>query len=442
MNPDFLGALIAFNFGLLLTLLLRASWRRLFGARAVYPLWLFAPLSAAASLLPSGGVELAPIRELVTSGRVEFPLVIAAPVVDRPALWCIAWLLGSGVIALAFLIAHWRLARQWRLAPRQADPRCPRLPIVRANFGPALVGLWQPVLVLPRDFEDRYERRQQALVFAHESAHAAAGDLRIRTLMLLLAIGQWWNPLGWFALGKLIEDQELACDAQVIAANPDERASYARTLTAAVLDSSIAPLMCSLHQSHPLLRRIAMLNRSTPSSRRRLCASLLTLLLALAMSAVVWAADAAAPTGVDSQSPSSYRVAVDLSVDAGPQRSYALVDRGGNRMQSTIDDGRDVIGIEVVVHETAIAGQVLLAMKLSRDGTTIGEPKLALMLNQGGRVEIGEDQSGVFTGMRLDIEVSRVQPKSARLAPFQRSATEAPVISGIGSLLQDPGDGC
>jgi beta-lactamase regulating signal transducer with metallopeptidase domain len=442
MNPDFAFAWIAFNLGLVLTLLMRASWRRAFGARASYQLWLFAPICAVATLLPTGGGELAPIRDLVASTRIDLPVVLTAPVVEGPALWWVVWMAGSIAIATAFLVAHWRFAQRWRTAVRHVDPRYPRLPVVRGDFGPALVGVWQHILVLPRDFEDRYDLPQQKLVFAHESAHAAAGDLQARTLMLLSAIAQWWNPLGWLALSKLIEDQELACDARVIEAYPDQRATYARTLTAGVVASASATLMCSLHPSHPLLRRIAMLNRSTPSSGRRHFASLLTLLMTLTLSALAWAADSAAPTILGSPSSSEYRVAVDLQVDDGPVRSYILGDRAGNRMQSTINDGRDVVGIEVIVHETTTPGQVLLEMQVTRDGKSIGKPKLAMMIGQTGRVEMGERNGAAFAGVRLDTKVSRAAAPTARLAPLRQRATESPVLGRIGFLPQETGDGC
>jgi beta-lactamase regulating signal transducer with metallopeptidase domain len=442
MNPEFAVAWIAFNLGLCASLALRTPWRRWFGARASYQLWWFAPIFAAATLLPSGGAELAPVRGLVVSASLELPVAMAAPIAVGPEAWLLVWMAGSVAIGLAFVVAQIGTSRRWRASIRSHDPRCPQLTVVRADFGPALVGFVRPLLVLPTDFEQRYDPRQQTLVLAHEAAHAAAGDLNVRAAMLLLTIAQWWNPLAWLALSKLIEDQELACDARVIEAFPDDRALYARTLTAGVYAGASASLMCSLHQSHPLLRRIAMLNRNTPSSQRRRFAGLLTLLLTMSLSAIGWAADKGAPAIVESDSPSEYRVAVDLQVDDGPIRSYALGDRAGNRMQSTIDDGNDVIAIEVVVHETSMPGQVLLEMKVTRDGATLGAPKLAMLVGQTGRVEMGEKNGGAFTGVRMDAKVSRKEINTAKLAPFLKSEREAPVLTGIGFLLQEPGEGC
>ena len=407
MAPELIQSWLAFNLGLALVLLLRVLWRPAFGALASYRLWCLAPLSAFATWLPAGGHELAPVRELLVVSTAVLPMAVPADFTPGPDWLLSIWAGGAFLIAVAFVIARMRLARHWRYLPQQSDPRCPRLPIVRADFGPALVGFWRPLLVLPRDFERRYDPLQQSLVLAHESAHARAGDLPVRAGMLLLTIAQWWNPLAWLALSKLIEDQELACDARVIEVFPNARLAYARTLSASTpAHARAAAYICSLHQSHPLLRRIAMLNLHTPSSNQRRWGSLLMMLLALAVSAVAWAADSGAPTIVENANPGQYRVSFALQVDERPAQSFGLGDRAGKLMQANIRDNGELIGIEAVVHETATPGQVLLKMHLTRAGKPIGQPAIAVMLDQAGRIEIGEKIGKEFSGVRIDATVT------------------------------------
>lgn len=429
----------AFNLGLLLVLLLRGPWRYRFGARASYRLWWLPVLCAAACWIPSGGRELASVRELLLVSTVPLPALRAVAINETN--WAqLTWAGGAALIALGFLVTRMRLARHWQRLPRHHDPRCPAVPIVRADFGPALVGLWRPLLVLPTDFEARYDPAQQALVLAHEAAHARGGDLKVRAAMLLLAIAQWWNPIAWLALLKLIEDQELACDARVIEDHPEARATYAHTLCAGALGSHRATaFMCSLHPTHPLLRRIAMLNQPMPGKLQRRWASLLTCVLAVAASAVAWAADNAAPTVVENAHPGLYRVSFALQVDDRPVQSFGLGDRAGKLMQANIRDNGEMIGVEAVVHETATPGQVLLKMHLTRAGKPLGEPAIAVGLDQPGRIEIGEKTGTGFSGVRIDATVIRDQ-RSANVAPFRRLDT-LPVLGVLPVLMQE-GEGC
>ena len=438
MGPDFVQGWCAFNLGLALVLLLRLPWHQYFGALPSYRLWWLAPLGAFATLLPAGGSELEPMRELLMLSTVAIPSVPAPFLKDVDWLMLI-WGGGAVMIALAFLLGRVRLARYWRQQPRETDARCPRLPIVRAEFGPALVGFWRPVLVLPIDFELRYDALQQSLVLAHESAHARAGDLKVRAVLLLLAIAQWWNPLGWLALSKLIEDQELACDARVIEAFPDDRATYARTLTAGVSDGKRrTPLVCSMHPTHPLLRRIEMLNRRAPSIALRRWSNLLMMLLVLGVSAVAWAADQRAPAIVENPNPREYRVAITMQIDERAAQQFGFGDRAGKLMQANILDHGERIGIEVVVHETALANQVLVKMHLTRAGKVLGEPALAFLLNQSGRIEIGDRKAAGFSGVRIDITVTHDQ-STALPGPVMREEP-ASVPGQLGALRDAGGD--
>src|SRR5690606_182279 len=93
--------------------------------------------------------------------------------------------------------------------------------------GPALVGAWRARIVLPADFERRYDTLERELILAHERVHLARGDAWVNAFVALLRSLNWFNPLVHLAAAKFRLDQELACDAAVIARFPRARRRYA-----------------------------------------------------------------------------------------------------------------------------------------------------------------------------------------------------------------------
>lgn len=405
MHPEPLTMLLTFNAGMLIVFGLRPLWRRQFGARASYQLWLSPPLAALATLLPQGPTAWRPIaisfeRTLPAMESVAPGQIAASPVWP----WGL-WLAGALLTIGCFIAAGVRLDQRLRRAPRARDTRAGELPVVRADFGPALVGLLRPVLVLPHDFEQRYSTRQQALVIAHECAHHRSGDLWVRTIGLLLAAVQWFNPLAWWALRCLIEDQESACDARVLAQHPTDTFDYARALAAApTTPPGSNALMCSMHQGHPLLRRIAMLNRTTSSPWRQIAARTLTLGVLTAASVLAWAGGGG--TNGETVGEPDYRIGLDVQIDEGPMQAFALGARAGEQASARIDDTAGRIEIQVSADPTDHPDQTLLRMVVLRDGIELGRP--AVVVNQTGeaRIEMGEAMPDGFRGLRMDLKVT------------------------------------
>ncbi len=175
------------------------------------------------------------------------------------------WLAGAAVVAGAQVRRQWRLARLGSCLP--------------AGSSPALVGLLRPRLALPADFEQRFPPAQRELILVHEQVHRERLDNLWNLLACILAAANWWNPLAWWAARRFRADQELACDAAVLALRPEARADYTQALLAAHdLHSLGAPLASRWGTTHPLVERIAMLHRPHPSSRRRAVALGLALL--------------------------------------------------------------------------------------------------------------------------------------------------------------------
>ena len=90
--------------------------------------------------------------------------------------------------------------------------------------------LGRPVLLVPGDLLKTLERERWPGILAHELAHLRRGDPWVRRLELIAGLVWWWNPLYWLALRRLDFEAELACDAWVVWALPEDRFGYAESL--------------------------------------------------------------------------------------------------------------------------------------------------------------------------------------------------------------------
>ena len=97
-------------------------------------------------------------------------------------------------------------------------------------IGPAVVGLFHPVIILPlRIVEDRSLEFLKPLI-AHEFVHIRRGDLFWALLQTLATSLLWFHPLVWLASRRLTLESERSCDEQTIAWLGCSPAAYARSL--------------------------------------------------------------------------------------------------------------------------------------------------------------------------------------------------------------------
>ncbi|HET9835246.1 MAG TPA: M56 family metallopeptidase, partial [Rhodanobacteraceae bacterium] len=291
-------AALALGVALIIVAALRVPWRRWFGVEHACRLWWLPPLALLASQLPHAATQAVIVRVPVMFSAI-------APTASAPAtatnvgwhtLLVILWLTG----ACAFLLLA--VVRQWRFlcALRDAEPESSTSPggfigILRARdaaSGPALVGAWRPRLVLPHDFETRYDERERALILAHEAMHARRRDGLIGACATTLHAAFWFHPLAWWALPRLRRDQELACDAAVLRERPRARRCYANAMLKAQFAGTVLPAG-SFWPSHPIRERILMLKLPVPDGTRRIVGRVALSSLAVAISATAYAASQA-----------------------------------------------------------------------------------------------------------------------------------------------------
>jgi beta-lactamase regulating signal transducer with metallopeptidase domain/biopolymer transport protein ExbD len=282
-----------------LVLALRLPVRRWLGAQTAYLLWALVPAMLLAVCLPSPPLPIDILPAIGVSKPAAVSGIIAASRQRGPSaqgLLLALWLLGVAGYAAMLLRQQSRFVRGLGVLQRDAEGwRCES-----AGAGPALVGALRPRIVLPADFHSRYSARERDLIIAHERVHLRRGDAQINALVALLRCLNWFNPLVHLAASRFRFDQELACDAAVIARFPEARRSYADAMLKAQLVGGSRqelrlPAGCYWPPSHPLKERIAMLKFPVLNVRRRVLASAAIVSLTLAAGYASWAAQ---PAGV------------------------------------------------------------------------------------------------------------------------------------------------
>jgi beta-lactamase regulating signal transducer with metallopeptidase domain len=276
---------------ILLVLLLRPLVRRWVGASITYWLWLVVPVALAASFVPAREQVrvVAPPRVVAASrdthtlrigGASAAPEEVLAEIAAKPLLPVPAladllvavWLLGAGALLVRSIVRTRRLA---------ADP----------SIGPALVGVLRPRLVLPADFETRFDAEERALILAHEDVHRVSGHTVVNALVEVARCASWFNPLVHLASVRVRTDQELACDAAVIATRPAERRTYAQALLKTQIAPAFLPLGCTWTSpsAKRMGERIRMLARPSLGRSRATSGAGAVAILGAALGYAAWA---------------------------------------------------------------------------------------------------------------------------------------------------------
>lgn len=305
-------ALIASTILMLVVLVLRAPVRREFGANVAYLLWvlpvarlllppmpgewqwsrLFAPVvdrlantQIAAGVLNGAHaspaiIEQAAMRAEITTSAGIADILMVPPVVVEQGAPIAALLLGFWAIgALSFI--GWHLIRYHmfvRSILRQAEATMldgVRMIETDAATGPLAFGIWRKYVAFPRDFRERYDREEQALALAHELTHHARGDLIANWVALVVLALHWFNPLAWRAFRAFRADQEMACDARVLAGRSAALThAYGRAIVKSAHGRAVSAA-CHLHTINDLKGRLRMLS-TTKKSRLRIASGALS----------------------------------------------------------------------------------------------------------------------------------------------------------------------
>lgn len=389
--------LLAFTLASGCVALLRRPCRAWFGAERAYQLWLLLPLAVIATQLPHRAAASSPLPPVVVNiAGVAHALPATQNTPASGSLLAgllVLWLLGvAGVGGFAWY-AQRRYRRGLAGANRMSEPSL-RWPVWRSvdhAMGPATVGAWRPCIVLPADFETRYDEAERVLVLAHEACHARRGDgYRMLCAQALVALF-WFHPLAWWAVRAFRHDQELACDAAVMRDRSGQRRLYAQAMLKTQSAAFALPVGCCWLSRHPITERIAMLNRTPPGFLRRHAGAVLLALLATGLAGVVYAASqpsaGQAPAGA-----SRYTLKLELGIDGQPARLHSTSCLRPGQYYETSQGGIDPLPPWRARFTVVPAAGGLLEVQAQLSGGSLDHPVYPKLLTHPGQratIQIG-----------------------------------------------------
>lgn len=268
------------------------------GGRLQYTVWLAVPLLLLWSFLPK---DLFPSTNLLI---YRVPLNVQPINAELPSgdLWpvalMIAWLMGVVAMAVGVWQQYRQLAKTLKSATK-SNLQDFSIPCRHSSGlqGPFVTGLICPTVLLPVDFKHRFDAEQQQLILQHELKHWQRGDLHANLLALMLLGLFWFHPLCWLAYRAYRQDQELACDAAVLAhASSQQKIAYSYALLSNVQNRPPHWQLLSNHYGDKKMmkQRLQLLQRQQGFSKTALALTLSALIgMTLWLQQPVQAADAA-----------------------------------------------------------------------------------------------------------------------------------------------------
>lgn len=255
---------------------LSASWLRSGALRSAAPA---SSIAAVPASVQTVGAAAASSRTNRANGAVA-SLVAAAAALARlradvalprlPNLLEFAirrtWFAGSAAFLLLLFwsgIRLWRDRRGWTWAT-VLDAEV----LVSDGFGPAIVGIVRPAIVVP-EWVLALDAAAQRTILVHEEEHRRAGDPRLLLAALALLVLMPWNVGLWWMWRRLNRAVELDCDERVLGRGV-HCGDYANVLLSAWQRSRGAvwiPSPAFAERASGLGRRVEHLMR--PESRRR-----------------------------------------------------------------------------------------------------------------------------------------------------------------------------
>jgi bla regulator protein blaR1 len=267
-------ALIASSLLMAMVLLIRRPVAAQFGPRVAYCLWLIPALRMVLPPLPQSWL----IRPIIAAQEITIvPISAAASVAAYPAPidWfafglCV-WAAGAAAHFALHLWAYHRFSARVIASANfmhEVDPGAIQVYATPDVSGPLAMGLARRSILVPTDFNDRYDAQERDFALAHEVAHHRRGDLKVNFGALALLSLHWFNPLAHMAYRAFRTDQELACDATIMAdADAESRHAYGRALVKSACEN--VPLAaCALDRKQELKRRLKMMQPSHQTALR------------------------------------------------------------------------------------------------------------------------------------------------------------------------------
>ena len=200
-----------------------------------------------------------PVSSFQETGFAASPPVVSASVVMQATprnmlsptairhAWILKiWLCGAALFLTVTLLRYMRFkfwirrrktveagdveSQVQALAKRLKLRRKIRVKVVDAEFGPAVIGLFRPTIVLPNSIVADQTAEQLEPILGHELLHLRRGDIYWSVLQVVACSLMWFHPLVWLASRNVTRESEKCCDEETIANFQCDRANYARVL--------------------------------------------------------------------------------------------------------------------------------------------------------------------------------------------------------------------
>lgn len=191
------------------------------------------PVTARASLAffaPPGAFATSP-AEPALDERLALAIGAAAPWLERG--WLAIALLLAGQLAyetLRLLVAKRRVRPIERAIELPIGSRAFRIGASDVIETPCVLGLFDPVVVLPSSLAHSLSDDDLARIVLHEAAHVQRRDDWIHLLERVLRIALFFNPLLYAVGRRLAVEREIACDDLAVA-RCGNRLAYASCLS-------------------------------------------------------------------------------------------------------------------------------------------------------------------------------------------------------------------
>lgn len=230
--------LVATTILMVIVLMLRPWVTEKFGSRVAYMLWAAPALRMILPPLPQdwSWAKATPVENVVVvlAGTSSQPADMSTTTggIAWPILLIGIWLGGAAYFFLRHWLAYIRFSEkveQGGEAVSWADTiRVTRSPIVAS---PIALGIFGRKVIVPMDFEHRFDEDERRLAMQHEIVHHRRLDVLANFAALGMLSLHWFNPIAHVAHRAFRLDQEAACDAVVLnGASNEDRHAYGSAL--------------------------------------------------------------------------------------------------------------------------------------------------------------------------------------------------------------------
>jgi len=243
---------------IILVLLIRRPFAKIFGAGATYALWLLPAIRLIMPdiTLPAFGKRFPDIVPSFRPVQPDTTIGLAPETMAQTTATLNPWPMIIGLwLGVAVIWFIWQILQQRNFMQKlkvETSPapaglsgaifkamkelnlkKRPAIRLAQDASGPMVTGVGRPLIILPETFTTAFTPAQQHFALVHEMAHIKRRDLWVALGVLAFRALNWPNPLIHYAAHKFRADQEAACDAYVlgkIGGGDETTHSYAETL--------------------------------------------------------------------------------------------------------------------------------------------------------------------------------------------------------------------